>query len=225
MVSPTKRCWIAAKSLHFWSEWYLLRGEWKHSWSNPVKQLQTVAEKGFICMVGLAENHRNTMSCLWSKFWLDRLAKAIALKLPALANRRGILVHQDDESDIDSDLPEALGAWLGQPHSPDLALSDYFLLLFKANDIAAEKFPSRAACENLLTFLKIYLPWLKAFCLDITMKGKLRTFGFKKYVAKQRPMVFIANKKKRLEFAKQYIPTVFSDKVIWSDESIFELRN
>ena len=141
MVSPTKRCWIAAKSLHFWSEWY------------PVKQLQTVAEKGFICMVGLAEKHRNTIRCLWSKSWLDRLAKAIAQKLPALANRRGILVHRD------SDLPEAPGAWLGQPHSPDLALSDYFLLLFKANDIAAEKFPSRAACENLLTFLKA-LVWI-----------------------------------------------------------------
>ncbi|KAG5307589.1 CRBN protein, partial [Pseudoatta argentina] len=56
---------------------------------------------------------------------------------------------------IDSDSPEAPGAWLGGSYAstlyPDLTPSDYHLFLSMANDFADEKFASREACENRLS--------------------------------------------------------------------------
>lgn len=71
---------------------------------------------------------------------------------------------------------------------------------------------------------------IESLDLDVsasTVQRKLRTFGLKNYVAKKRPLISIRNRKKRLQFAKQYVnmPTAFWERVIWSDESKFELRN
>lgn len=60
---------------------------------------------------------------------------------------------------------------------------------------------------------------------DRTVRRRLRGAGFKNSFAQRRPLIRKANKIKRLEFAKKYVnkPISFWKKVIWSDESKFDL--
>lgn len=60
-----------------------------------------------------------------------------------------------------------------------------------------------------------------------TIRRRLHEVGLKSFFAKKKPLLRAANIRKRLDFAKKYInmPKTFWDKVIWSDESKFELKN
>lgn len=60
-----------------------------------------------------------------------------------------------------------------------------------------------------------------------TIRRRLNEVGLKNSFAKKKPLLRPANIKKRLNFAKKYVnmPKTFWDKVIWSDESKFELKN
>ncbi|XP_011069195.1 PREDICTED: histone-lysine N-methyltransferase SETMAR-like [Acromyrmex echinatior] len=95
---------------------------------------------------------------------LDRLKEVIAQKRPALANRRGIVFHQDNTrphtSIVTRQKLRELGweVFMHPPYTPDLAPSDYHLFLSMVNDFAGEKFSSREACENQLPHGKSFLP-------------------------------------------------------------------
>lgn len=58
-----------------------------------------------------------------------------------------------------------------------------------------------------------------------TVRRRLKEHGLKNVFAPKRPFINKRNKKKRLEFAKKYIgmPLDFWKKVLWTDESKFEL--
>lgn len=58
-----------------------------------------------------------------------------------------------------------------------------------------------------------------------TIRRRLHEHGFTNRVSIKKPMITPKNKKKRLEFAKKYIdkPLSFWKRVVWSDESKFEL--
>lgn len=60
-----------------------------------------------------------------------------------------------------------------------------------------------------------------------TIRRRLEERGLKSYFAKKRPMISKANKQKRLKFARDHVnkPLEFWKRVIWSDESKFELFN
>lgn len=62
---------------------------------------------------------------------------------------------------------------------------------------------------------------------DRTIRRRLAERDLKSYFAKKRPMISARNKKKRLQFAKDHVnkPLEFWKRVIWSDESKFELFN
>jgi len=143
----------------------------KRSWSNRDEPAQTVAKPGLTI--------RKVLLCVWWDWQgiiyyellpygqtlnsdlycqqLDRLKEAIAQKRPALANRRGIVFHQDNARPHTSIVTRQKLRELGwevlmhPPYSPDLAPSDYHLFLSMANDFAGEKFASREACENRLS--------------------------------------------------------------------------
>lgn len=58
-----------------------------------------------------------------------------------------------------------------------------------------------------------------------TIRRRLHEKGLSSRVSIKKPMITLKNKKKRLEFAKKYVdmPLSFWKKVVWSDESKFEL--
>ena len=60
-----------------------------------------------------------------------------------------------------------------------------------------------------------------------TIRRRLNQSGLKSSYAKKKPLLRAANIRKRLAFAKKYVnmPESFWDRVIWSDESKFELKN
>lgn len=62
---------------------------------------------------------------------------------------------------------------------------------------------------------------------ESTIRRRLRAKGFFGGIARKRPMISKVNKAKRLEFAKQHLnkPESFWRRIIWSDESKFELTN
>lgn len=64
-------------------------------------------------------------------------------------------------------------------------------------------------------------------CSESTIKRRLREKQFFGGIARKRPAISEKNRIKRLEFAKKYLsmPSAFWNKVIWSDESKFELVN
>jgi len=79
---------------------------------------------------------------------LDRLKETIAQKRPALANRRGIVFHQDNARPHTSIVTHQKLWELGwkvlmhPPYNPDLIPSDYHLFLSMANNFAGKKFVS-----------------------------------------------------------------------------------
>ncbi|KAL9910473.1 histone-lysine N-methyltransferase SETMAR-like isoform 1-T5 [Glossina fuscipes fuscipes] len=87
---------------------------------------------------------------------LDRLKIAIDQKRPELANRRGVVFHQDNARPHTSTVTRQKLRELGwevlmhPPYSPDLAPSDYHLFLALQNFFNAKKLESREDCENRL---------------------------------------------------------------------------
>ncbi|KAL6420427.1 hypothetical protein ACFW04_014434 [Cataglyphis niger] len=87
---------------------------------------------------------------------LDRLKIAIDQKRPELANRRGVVFHQDNARPHTSTVTRQKLRELGwevlmhPPYSPDLAPSDYHLFLALQNFFNDKKLVSREDCENRL---------------------------------------------------------------------------
>jgi len=89
---------------------------------------------------------------------LDRLKEAIAQKWPALANRRGIVFHQDNARPHTSIVSQKLREldWEALMHplySPDLAPSDYHLFLSMANNLLMKNSP-----QEKLVKIDCFLP-------------------------------------------------------------------
>ena len=87
---------------------------------------------------------------------LDRLKLAIDEKWPELANRRGVVFHQENgrphTSVVTCQKLKELG-WevlMHPPYSPDLAASDYHLFLALRNFLSDKKMGSREDYENRL---------------------------------------------------------------------------
>lgn len=60
-----------------------------------------------------------------------------------------------------------------------------------------------------------------------TIRRRIENCGLKSYARKKKPLLRKANIKKRLQFAKKYVnmPLSYWERVIWTDESKFELKN
>ncbi|CAK9819611.1 Histone-lysine N-methyltransferase SETMAR [Anthophora plagiata] len=142
----------------------------KRSWSKSGEAPQTVAKPGLTA--------RKVLLCIWWDWkgiiyyellpygqtlnsdiycqQLDRLKRAIDQKRPELANRRGVVFHQDNArphtSIVTRQKLQELG-WevlMHPPYSPDLAPSDYHLFLALQNFFSDKKLASREECENQL---------------------------------------------------------------------------
>ncbi|GFX41915.1 mariner Mos1 transposase [Trichonephila clavipes] len=87
---------------------------------------------------------------------LDNLKLAIDQKWPELANRRGVVFHQDNARPYTTVVtPQKLWelGWevlMHPPHSPDQAPSDYHLFLALQRYLSDKKLESRENCENRL---------------------------------------------------------------------------
>ena len=59
------------------------------------------------------------------------------------------------------------------------------------------------------------------------MRRRLKDVNLKNCLARRKPQINKVHKRKRLAFAKKYVnkPLSFWEKIIWSDESKFELLN
>ncbi|GFV50552.1 histone-lysine N-methyltransferase SETMAR [Trichonephila clavipes] len=91
---------------------------------------------------------------------MDRLKPVIDQKRPELANRRGVVFHQDNARPHTFVLNRQKIWELGweilmhPPYSPDLAPSDYYLFLALQNFLSGKKLGSREDWENrLLEFM------------------------------------------------------------------------
>ena len=143
----------------------------KRSWSKGSEPAQTVAKPGLTA--------RKVLLCVWWDWQgiiyyellsygqtlnldlyckqLDRLKEAIAQKHPVLANRNGIVFHQDNAKPHTSILTRQKLRELGwevlmhPSYSPDLAPSNYHLFLSMAIYLAGEQLASREACQNRLS--------------------------------------------------------------------------
>lgn len=62
---------------------------------------------------------------------------------------------------------------------------------------------------------------------DRTIRRRIRARGLQSFFKLRKPLLRPANVKKRLEFAKKYVdmPISYWKKIIWTDESKFELKN
>ena len=60
-----------------------------------------------------------------------------------------------------------------------------------------------------------------------TVRRRLKDVNLKSCLARRKPQINKVHKRKRLAFAKKYVnkPLSFWKKIIWSDESKFELLN
>lgn len=142
----------------------------KRSWSKRGEAAQTVAKPGLTA--------RKVLLCVWWDWkgiiyyellpygqtlnsdiycqQLDRLKRAIDQKRPELANRRGVVFHQDNARPHTSIVTRQKLRELGwevlmhPPYSPDLAPSDYHLFLALQNFFSDKKLASREECENQL---------------------------------------------------------------------------
>ncbi|GFX23163.1 mariner Mos1 transposase [Trichonephila clavipes] len=113
----------------------------KRPWSKRGEAAETVAEPGL-----------TARKCQQ----LDRLKLAIDQKRPELANRRGVVFHQDNARSYTSIVtPQKLRelGWevlMNPPYSPDLVPSDYHLFLSFQYFLSDKKLGSREDCENRL---------------------------------------------------------------------------
>ena len=143
----------------------------KRSWSKHGESSQTVAKPGLTA--------RKALLCVWWDWkgiihyellpygqtlnstiyceQLDRLKQAIDQKRPELANRKGVVFHQDNARPHTSLVTRQKLRELGwevimhPPYSPDLAPSDYHLFLSMANALGGVKLDSKEACEKWLS--------------------------------------------------------------------------
>lgn len=85
----------------------------------------------------------------------------------------------------------------------------------------------RESRRNPSTTSRNIVEQLKLNISSRTVRRRLNEEGLKNCVARRKPHISKVNKKKRLDFAKKYInkPLSFWKRVIWSDESKFELLN
>lgn len=85
----------------------------------------------------------------------------------------------------------------------------------------------RESRRNPSTTSRNIVEQLKLNISSRTVRRRLNEEGLKNCVARRKPHISKMNKKKRLDFAKKYInkPLSFWKRVIWSDESKFELLN
>ncbi|GFX03751.1 histone-lysine N-methyltransferase SETMAR [Trichonephila clavipes] len=146
----------------------------KRSWSKRREAVQTVAKPGLTA--------RKVLLCIWWDWkgiiynellpydqtlnldpyckQLDRLKLAIDQKWPELANRRGVVFHQDNTR-LPTSVETRQKLWeldwevlMHPPYSPNLAPNDYHLFLALQNFLIDEKLESREDCENrFLEFL------------------------------------------------------------------------
>ncbi|CAK9811656.1 Histone-lysine N-methyltransferase SETMAR [Anthophora quadrimaculata] len=142
----------------------------KRSWSKRNEAAETVAKQGL--------TSRKVLLCIWWDWkgiiyyellpygqtlnsdiycqQLDRLKLAIDQKRPELANRRGVVFHQDNARPHTSIVTRQKLRELGwevlmhPPYSPDLAPSDYHLFRALQNFLSDKKLASREDCENRL---------------------------------------------------------------------------
>ncbi|KAL9918814.1 histone-lysine N-methyltransferase SETMAR-like [Glossina fuscipes fuscipes] len=142
----------------------------KRSWSKSGEAPQTVVKPGLTA--------RKVLLCIWwdwkgiifyellpygqtlnsDLYWqqLDRLKIAMDQKRPELANRRGVVFHQDNARPHASTVTRQKLRELGwevlmhPPYSPDLAPSDYHLFLALQNFFNDKKLEFREDCENRL---------------------------------------------------------------------------
>ncbi|GFV20576.1 histone-lysine N-methyltransferase SETMAR [Trichonephila clavipes] len=113
----------------------------KLSWSKCGEAAQTVAKPRLTV--------KKVLLCIW---WGWKLT--IDQKYPELANRRGVVFHQDNARPHTSVVTRQKLCELGwevlmhPPYSPDLAPSDYHLFLALQNFLSDKKLGSREDCEN-----------------------------------------------------------------------------
>ncbi|GFV81756.1 histone-lysine N-methyltransferase SETMAR [Trichonephila clavipes] len=85
---------------------------------------------------------------------LDRLKQATEQKRPELANRRGVVFHQDNATPHTPVVThqkfweQGWEVLMHPPYSPDLAPNDYLLVLTLQNFLRDKKLGSRGDCEN-----------------------------------------------------------------------------
>ncbi|GFT25385.1 mariner Mos1 transposase [Trichonephila clavipes] len=142
----------------------------KRSWSKCGEAAQTMAKPGLtarmvllctwwdwkgIVYLELLPQGQTLNSDLYCQ-QLDRLKLAMDQKWPQLANRRGVVFHQDNSKPHTSVVTRQnlLGlGWEVLMHpslSPDLAPSDYHLFLALQNFLTGKKLGSREDCKNRL---------------------------------------------------------------------------
>ncbi|GFU19770.1 histone-lysine N-methyltransferase SETMAR [Trichonephila clavipes] len=138
----------------------------KRSWSKRGEDAQTVAKPGLTAM--------KVLLCIWWDWkriiqyellpydqtlnsdlycqQLDRLKLAIDQKRPELANRRGVVFHQDNARPHTSVVTRQKiweFGWevlMHPPYSPDLVPRDYHLFLALQNFLSDKKLGSREDC-------------------------------------------------------------------------------
>ena len=88
---------------------------------------------------------------------LDRLKAAIDLKRPALANRRGVILQQDNARPHTAKLTRKKLKELGweilphPPYSPDIAPSDYYLFLSLQHFLSGKEFKNKEEVKSAIT--------------------------------------------------------------------------
>jgi len=147
--------------------------EWKRSWEKRSEPLLTTPKadldlkkvmlciwwdwKGIVYYKLLSHNQTINSDKYCSQ--LDRLKAAIDEKRPELANRKGVVFHQDNARLHVSLHTRQKLMQLGwdilphPPYSPDLAPSDYHLFRSLQNSFNKKNFDSLEACKNHLEFI------------------------------------------------------------------------
>ncbi|XP_078032684.1 histone-lysine N-methyltransferase SETMAR-like [Augochlora pura] len=124
------------------------------SMSKPGEAGQTVAERRLTAkkLLPYGQTLNSDLYCQQ----LDRLKLAIGQKRPELANRRGVVFHQDNARPhtalVNRQKIQELG-WevlMHPPYSPDLASSNYHVFLALQNFLSDKKLVSTEDCENRL---------------------------------------------------------------------------
>lgn len=142
----------------------------KRSWSNRGEPVQTIAKPGLtakkvllcvwwdckgIIYYELLPSGQTLNSDLYCE-QLTRLKQAIDQKRPELANRKGVVFHQDNarpHTSLTTRQKLREFGWevlLHPPYSPDLAPSDYHLFKHLQNFLDGTRLASKEACENEL---------------------------------------------------------------------------
>ncbi|GFT10405.1 histone-lysine N-methyltransferase SETMAR [Trichonephila clavipes] len=122
----------------------------KPSWSKRGVAAQTMAKPGLTSRKG--QTLRSDIYCQQ----LNRLKLVTDQKRPELANRRGVVLHQDNVRPHTS-VVTLQKLWeldwkvlMHPPYTPDLATNDYYLFLTLQNFLIYKKLGLREDCGNRL---------------------------------------------------------------------------